>query len=109
MHQTIWSSVTMGGEEATSSMSKKERVTMLRKAQRAIVANAYKQAIIRKANGQKSFFVTCDSSRKPKPPYRKIWVNMLHAYCNILDPSINNINAQPPTLMNEVKAILEEN
>jgi hypothetical protein len=32
----------MGGEEATSSMSKKERVIVLRKAQKAIVANAYK-------------------------------------------------------------------
>jgi hypothetical protein len=58
----------MGGKEATPSMSKKERATMLQKTQRTIVANAHKQVIIQKANGQKSFFVTCDSSRKPKPP-----------------------------------------
>ncbi len=82
---------------------------MLQKTRRAIVANAHKQAIIQKANGQKPFFVTCDSLGKPKPPYRNIWVNMLHAYCSIFDPSINNINAQPLALMNQKKARFEEN
>jgi hypothetical protein len=62
-------SATTRGEEATPSMSKKKQATMLRKVRRTIVANARKQAIIRKANGQKPFFVTCDSSRKLKPPY----------------------------------------
>jgi hypothetical protein len=33
---------------------------------------------------------------------------MLCAYCSILDPNIDNINAQPPTLMNQVKARLED-
>jgi hypothetical protein len=34
---------------------------------------------------------------------------MLHGYCSILDPSINNINAQPHVLINLVKNILNEN
>jgi hypothetical protein len=34
---------------------------------------------------------------------------MLCGYCRILDPSINNINAQPHILMNLVKNRLEEN
>jgi hypothetical protein len=34
---------------------------------------------------------------------------MLHAYCSIFDPSINNINAQPLALMNQKKARFEEN
>jgi hypothetical protein len=34
---------------------------------------------------------------------------MLPAYYSILDPNINNINAQPHALMNKVKAKLEEN
>jgi hypothetical protein len=90
-------------------MSKKERVTMLQKTWRTIVANACKQVIIQKANSQKTFFVTCDSLGEPKSPYQNIWVNMLHACCSILNPNINNINAQPSTLMNQVKGKLKEN
>jgi hypothetical protein len=67
MHQTIQYSITTRGEEATPSMSKKKQATMLRKARRTIVANARKQAIIRKANGQKPFFVTCDLTHSQVP------------------------------------------
>ncbi len=66
-------------------------------------------AIARKANEMKHFFVTCDSTWKPKAPRINIWINMLHGYCHILDLSINNINAQPNILMNIVKNRLEEN
>jgi hypothetical protein len=34
---------------------------------------------------------------------------MLCAYYNILDPNIDNINAQPLALMNQVKARLKDN
>jgi hypothetical protein len=34
---------------------------------------------------------------------------MLCGYCSNLDPSIDNINSQPHTKMNEVKSKLEEN
>jgi hypothetical protein len=70
---------------------------------------AHKLAIIRKANGQKPFFVTCEPSGKPQLPHRNIWINMLRGYCNCLDPSVDNINAQPHHLMNEVLHRLEEN
>ncbi len=104
------SDAAMGGEEViTLRLSKKEHASAQRKARRTIVNNARKLAITRKANGQKPFFVTCDSSGKPKPPHRNIWVNMLHGYCSCLDPSIDNINAQPRALMNQVRNRLEEN
>jgi hypothetical protein len=45
-------------------MSKKERVVALRKACKNIVNNARIQVIFRKSNGQKPFFVTCDSLGK---------------------------------------------
>jgi hypothetical protein len=32
---------------------------------------------------------------------------MLRGYCGVLDPNINNINAQPHVLMNTVKSRLE--
>ncbi len=69
---------------------------------------ALTQAFVRKANGQKPFFVTFDASRKPKP-HHNIWVNMLHGYCSILDPSIDNVSAQPHMSMNLVKSRLDEN
>ncbi|KAH8949932.1 hypothetical protein BDL97_10G057800 [Sphagnum fallax] len=104
------SDAAMGGEEViTLRLSKKEHASAQRKARRTIVNNARKLAITRKANGQKPFFVTCDSSGKPKPPHRNIWVNMLRGYCSCLDPSIDNINAQPRALMNQVRNRLEEN
>jgi hypothetical protein len=34
---------------------------------------------------------------------------MLHAYCFVLNPSVENINAQPYALMNEVKGRLDDN
>lgn len=55
--------------------------------------DAHKLAIARKANEQKPFFVTCNSSGKPKPQYHNIWINMLCDYCMVLDLSVNNINA----------------
>jgi hypothetical protein len=79
-------------EVITLGLSRKECAFVQRKAQRQIVYNARKLTITRKNNGLKLFFVTCDSFRKPKPPHRNIWVNMLHGYCSCLDPSINNIN-----------------
>jgi hypothetical protein len=44
-----------------------------------------------------------------KPLHKTIWVNTLHGYYLVLDPSINNINAQPHHLINEMKFRLEEN
>jgi hypothetical protein len=64
---------------------------------------------IKKQNKRfKPYFVTSDSFGKPKAPHKNIWVNMLHGYCGVLDPSINNINAQPHVLMNTVKSRLED-
>jgi hypothetical protein len=34
---------------------------------------------------------------------------MLHGYCGVLDPIIDNINAQPRVLMNSMKNKLEDN
>jgi hypothetical protein len=45
---------------------------------------------------------------KTKAPHINIWVNILHGYCGVLDPSINNINAQPHVLMNTMKSKLED-
>lgn len=47
----------------------------------------------------------------PPPPFTpiSIWFNMLCGYCNILDPSIDNINAQPHASMNWMKSILKDN
>jgi len=47
--------------------TKREHVALQCKARKEIVANAWKMAIERKVNGHKPFFVTCDSTRKPKP------------------------------------------
>jgi hypothetical protein len=33
---------------------------------------------------------------------------MLHGNCFVLDPSVDNINAQPHALMNEVKGRLDD-
>lgn len=52
---------------------KKEHVALQHKARIEIMANARKMAIERKANGHKPFFVTCDSTKKPKPPPIKIF------------------------------------
>jgi hypothetical protein len=90
-------------------MSKKECVVVIRKACRNIVNNAHRQAIIRKFNGQKPFFVTYDSSGKPKALHCNIWINMLCGYYSVLNPSVDNINAQPRALMNEVKGRLDDN
>jgi len=46
---------------------------------------------------------------KLKTPHRLIWVNTLCGYYSCLDPSVNNINAQPHALMNEVKTMFERN
>ncbi len=73
------------------------------------MANVCKMAMLKKANGKKTFFVTCDSFGKPKPPHWTIWVNMPHKYYHVLDPNIDNINVQPHHLMNEVRYRLEEN
>jgi hypothetical protein len=59
--------------------------------------------------GRSFFFVTCDSVGKQKAPHRNIWINMVRGYCCVLDPSINNVNAQPHILMNTMKNRLEEN
>jgi hypothetical protein len=99
-----------GGEDVfIIGLSKKEREVVQHKTRSVIVNKACNMAIERKANGMKLFFVTCDSTKKPKAPYTNIWINMLCGYCHILDPSINNINAQPHILMNLVKNKLEEN
>jgi hypothetical protein len=58
-------------------MSNKDHVVLQHKAQRMIMTNACKQVVIMKVNGLKPFFVTCDASRKPKPPHQNVWVNML--------------------------------
>jgi hypothetical protein len=50
-------------------MSKKDCVAPQRKAQRMIVTDAHKQIVIRKANGLRPFFVTCDAFGKPKSPH----------------------------------------
>ncbi len=73
------------------------------------MSKACKLAIIKKANRQKPFFVSCDLFGKPQPPHRNIWINMLHGYCSCLDLGIDNINAQPHHMMNEVFHRLEEN
>ncbi len=41
--------------------------------------------------------------------HQNIWIKMLHAYCFVLNPSVENINAQPYALMNEVKGRLDDN
>jgi hypothetical protein len=38
------------------------------------MANARKMIMLKKANGKKQFFVTCDLSGKPKPPHWNICV-----------------------------------
>jgi hypothetical protein len=63
---------------------------------------AHKLVITKKTNGQKPFFATYNPSRKPQPPHRNIWINMLRGYCSCLDPSSDNIDAQPHHLMNQV-------
>lgn len=90
-------------------MNTKECVIALRKAHMNIMNNAQRQAIIRKSNGQKPFFVTCESSRKPKALHHNIWINILHGYYFVLDQSVDNINAKPHALMNEVKGRLDDN
>jgi hypothetical protein len=50
-------------------MSNKQRVAMQCKAHKKIVVNVCKMALIKKVNGKKPFFVTCDATRKPKPPH----------------------------------------
>jgi hypothetical protein len=93
----------LGAKEVVNvGLTKKEQQIVQCKVRRLIVNKACKLAIIKKTNGHKQFFVTYDPSRKPQPPHRNIWINMLHGYCSCLDPSIDNINAQPHHLMNEV-------
>ncbi len=58
-----------GGEDVlTIGLSKKECKVVQRKAHKVIMNKACKMAIKKKANGMKLFFVTCDSTRKPKVP-----------------------------------------
>jgi hypothetical protein len=90
----------------TIGMNKKDQQVIQHKVRRTIVSKACKMVIDRKNKGLKLYFVTCDSSGKPKAP-TNIWVNMLRGYCGVLDPSINNINAQPHVLMNMMKSRLE--
>ncbi len=71
--------------------------------------NAHKLAITKKANEQKPFFVSCNLSGKPKPLHCNIWINMLRNYCRVLNLNVDNINARPHALMNEVKNRLDEN
>jgi len=66
-------------------------------------------ALVIKVSGKRPFFVTCDVARKPKPPHKTIWVNMLQGYYYVLDPNIDNINAQPHHLINEMKSRLKDN
>jgi hypothetical protein len=44
------------------------------KACREIMANSCKMIMLKKVNGKKPFFVTCDFSGKPKPPHQNICV-----------------------------------
>jgi hypothetical protein len=97
-----------GGDVLIIRMIKKEQQAMQCKACQTIMAKVRKMAIKKKNKGLKPFLVTCDSSRKPKPPHINIWINMLHGYCGVLDLNIDNINAQPHVLMNIVKNRLED-
>lgn len=47
---------------------------MQHKARREIMANACKMIMLKKVNGKKPFFVTCDFSGKPIPPHWNICV-----------------------------------
>jgi hypothetical protein len=47
--------------------------------------------------------------RSLNPPHQNIWVNMLCGYYNVLDPNIDNINAQPHALMNQILNRLAKN
>lgn len=100
----------LGVEElVTIGFIKKEQQIVQCKACRLIVNKAWKLVIIKKANGQKPFFVSCDPFGEPQPPHKNIWINMLCGYCSCLDPNIDNINAQPHHLINEVLHKLEKN
>jgi hypothetical protein len=83
----------MKEDEIMTFLYVKKKHVVQWKARRIIVNEAGRQEFIRKANGQKSFFVTCDTLGKPKTPHCNIWVNMLRGYCSILHPSIDNVNA----------------
>jgi hypothetical protein len=71
----------------------KECAVTLCKSRKNIVNNAHKHLIIKKSNGHKPFFVTFDSSRKPKALHRNIWINMLCGCYFVLDPNVDNIDA----------------
>jgi len=59
----------LGTKEVVNvGLTKKEQQIVQCKARRLIVNKARKLSIIRKANGQKPFFVTYDPFKKPQPP-----------------------------------------
>jgi hypothetical protein len=97
-----------GPDVLTIGMNKKNWQVIQHKACRAIVSKAHKIAIERKNKRLKPYCVTCDSSIKPKAPHINIWVNMLYGHYGLLDPSLDNINAQPHVLMNTVKSKMED-
>ncbi len=51
----------------------------------------------------------CDMWLIWEAPHCNIWVNVLRDYCSILDPNIDNINAQLYALMNQILNKLVEN